>query len=78
MPNGKPGDHPYTDIVVHGAAKFGEPLDGLVREMSRTGGYPEEVANQLFEAEEAVRQLRRVEHAVRKVLDERRRADGTR
>jgi hypothetical protein len=78
MPNGKPGDHPYTDIVAHGAARFGEPLDGLVRELSRTGGCPEELANQLFEAEEAVRQLRRVEQAIKKVLDERRRAGGTR
>jgi hypothetical protein len=78
MPNGRGGDHPYSDIVSHGMKKFGEPLDGLVRELARTGGCPEELANQLFEAEEALRQLLRVEHAIRKVLDERRRAGGTR
>ena len=78
MPNGKPGDHPYTDIVTHGANRFGEPLDSLVRELARTGGCPAELADQLFEAEDAVRQIKRVEQAVQKVLDERKRAGGTR
>lgn len=33
MPNGKPGDHPYTDIVIHGANVYGDDIDDLVREM---------------------------------------------
>lgn len=36
MPNGKPGDHPFTDIVVHRATVFGEPVDGLIREIARS------------------------------------------
>jgi hypothetical protein len=34
MPNGRPGDHPYTDIVVHGGNIFGQEIDDLVRSMS--------------------------------------------
>lgn len=33
MPNGKPGDHPYTDIVVHGLRVYSESVDRLVREV---------------------------------------------
>ena len=33
MPNGKPGDHPLTDLVVHGRALFGAPYDDLIREI---------------------------------------------
>lgn len=35
MPNGKPGDHPITDIVVHRSRVFGEPFDDLIREIDR-------------------------------------------
>ncbi len=35
MPNGKPGDHPYTDIVTHGLEVFTEEVDALVRELAR-------------------------------------------
>lgn len=38
MPNGKPGDHPLTDILVHGFTVFGSELDGLVREIDDLGG----------------------------------------
>lgn len=34
MPNGKPGDHPYTDIVVHRLAVYSPPADALVREIA--------------------------------------------
>ncbi len=33
MPNGKPGDHPLTDITVHRMATFSEEADDLVREL---------------------------------------------
>ncbi|MEX0904700.1 MAG: hypothetical protein WD604_16490 [Balneolaceae bacterium] len=35
MPNGKPGDHPLTDILNHGQSEYGEPVDGMVKEMSK-------------------------------------------
>jgi hypothetical protein len=31
MPNGRPGDHPLTDIVVHKIATFGAEIDDKVR-----------------------------------------------
>jgi hypothetical protein len=41
MPNGKPGDHPLTDIVVHGMEVFGASCDDLIREIVRIGGQAE-------------------------------------
>jgi hypothetical protein len=35
MPNGKPGDHPYTDIVVHGRRVYSETADRLIRRIAR-------------------------------------------
>jgi hypothetical protein len=34
MPNGKPGDHPYTDIVVHGRDVYSPLAAKLVREIA--------------------------------------------
>jgi len=31
MPAGKPGDHPRTDIVIHGLQIFGPGVDELIR-----------------------------------------------
>jgi hypothetical protein len=33
MPNGKPGDHPLTDIVVYQIPTFTPEIDALVREI---------------------------------------------
>jgi S-adenosylmethionine hydrolase len=33
--NGKPGDHPYTDIVVHGRDVYSPRAANLVREIAR-------------------------------------------
>jgi hypothetical protein len=41
MPNGKHGDHPYTDILLHGSSEFGEPVDGLVKVLSKLPGFPQ-------------------------------------
>lgn len=38
MPNGKPGDHPLTDILVHGRRVYSEAADALVREIASLGG----------------------------------------
>ena len=48
MPNGKPGDHPYTDIVVHKQTIFGSGIDELVREISNMPGF-QEFRNQVGE-----------------------------
>lgn len=32
MPNGKPGDHPFTDIILHNwSSEFGEEISNFVR-----------------------------------------------
>jgi len=33
MPNGKPGDHPLTDIVKHRLPMFGDEIDEKVRHL---------------------------------------------
>ena len=35
MPNGKPGDHPYTDIVGHGRDVYSARAANLVREIAK-------------------------------------------
>lgn len=40
MPNGRPGDHPFTDIVVHGSSsQYGEEVSSLVRAMAGAPGF---------------------------------------
>ena len=39
MANGKPGDHPLTDILHYGSSEYGEPVDGLVKELARHPGF---------------------------------------
>lgn len=34
MPNGKPGDHPLTDIFVHKAEVYGREADDLIRKIA--------------------------------------------
>jgi hypothetical protein len=46
VPNGKAGDHPLTDIVVHGMTVFGEPVDGLIRHAHAKGGLRGPIANE--------------------------------
>ena len=36
MPHGRRGDHPFTDIVVHGMAVYSSEADGLVRGREET------------------------------------------
>jgi hypothetical protein len=35
MPNGKPGDHPVTDLIVHGAHPFPGDIEAMMRELHR-------------------------------------------
>lgn len=39
MPNGRPGDNPYDEIIHHGGSEYGEPVDGLVRQLSQLPGF---------------------------------------
>jgi hypothetical protein len=41
MPNGKIGDHPLTDIVVHDQRVYSRAADALVREIVELGGRAE-------------------------------------
>jgi hypothetical protein len=47
MPNGKPGDHPITDILVHHRRVYSERADALVREIAALGG-EREIADMLY------------------------------
>jgi len=51
MPNGKSGDHPYTDIVVHGRRVYSPTADALVREIALLADERtrRELADTLFE-----------------------------
>ena len=33
MPNGKPGDHPLTDIFVHNLEVYGKEVDDLIKKI---------------------------------------------
>lgn len=65
MSNGKAGDNAYTDVVHHGIRVFGEPLDGLIGELERTGGCPSELFDKMTNAQTL---LWRIEHEVRELL----------
>ena len=41
MPNGKPLDHPVTDVVIHGMPVFSPRVDELIREIDTLGGRAE-------------------------------------
>lgn len=39
MPNGKPGDHPFTDILHLGHSEYGEPVDSFVKKLAAMPGF---------------------------------------
>jgi hypothetical protein len=39
MPNGKPGDHPITDLMIHHLSVYGEPLDTDLRQLGELMSY---------------------------------------
>ena len=39
MPNGKPGDHPITDLMIHHFSVYGEPLDTELRQLGELMSY---------------------------------------
>jgi hypothetical protein len=38
MPNGKYGDHPITDILIHGRSVYSKRADDLIRKIVALGG----------------------------------------
>lgn len=38
MPNGKPHDHPITDIIIHNYPTFSLKADGLIKQIHALGG----------------------------------------
>jgi len=71
MPNGKPGDHPLTDIVVHNHEVFGSPVDDLVRELDAGGLWASPTASEwLYERYWDFRKTQQqgVESEVRRML----------
>lgn len=47
MPNGKIGDHPLDDIILHGRSVYSERADSLVRKVVELGGC-DEIADMLL------------------------------
>jgi hypothetical protein len=41
MPNGKYGDHPITDILIHGRRVYSKRADDLIRKIVELGGRSE-------------------------------------
>ena len=39
MPNGKPGDHPITDLMIYHLSVYGEPLDTELRQLGDLMSY---------------------------------------
>lgn len=74
MPNGRPGDHPYTDVFVHGKTIFGSLIDDLIRRIGETGGCTPELSRLLMEHEPRIGKvpdLAPLEAALRAVLAQR-------
>jgi hypothetical protein len=47
MPNGKIGDHPLTDILIHNRRVYSERADTLIRDIVALGG-KDEISDLLF------------------------------
>lgn len=39
MANGKPGDHPFTDMLIHGAHPFPADMEAMLRALHGTNPY---------------------------------------
>lgn len=77
MPNGKPGDRPDTDVLIHDIDVYTEEVNELIREVASLGG--DEAISDLEmytrygwnPSDEKLRELReRLEQKREKLLDE--------
>jgi hypothetical protein len=71
MPNGRPGDHPYTDIVTHGSEVFWPEIDSLVREIARLGAREDRdhVANLLWKVDQTGTAWRNLQNELIEICD---------
>ena len=70
MPNGKPGDHPITDIVNHKVPTYTPEIDELVRKLVKLG-YADTVERILFAhsglpSKEEIDEIKKALESVRK------------
>ena len=49
MPNGRPGDHPISDILAHNQEVYGPEIDNMVRELYRITGNSERI-DEIFDS----------------------------
>ena len=52
MANGRPGDHPLTDILSYGSSNYPEDINEIVKQLAQMRGFPgvrDRVANILWE-----------------------------
>lgn len=49
MPNGRPGDHPLTDILVHGIPTYTPAIDALIREIHALAPHDEALSELLWD-----------------------------
>lgn len=77
MPNGKPGDHPLTDVLVHRATVYSPLIDDLIRQAAALGSAAdlERLASMLLGEFDNHRRpdLDELERRLRILIDERRR-----
>jgi len=60
VPNGKPGDHPITDILLHNIRVFSRKADRLIREICNLGGRDELEAETDLLRPPQIRELERI------------------
>lgn len=77
MPNGKPGDRPDTDVLVHDIDVYTDEVNELIREVAELGGYEAILDLEMFieygwePSDEELKDLReRLEQKREELLDE--------
>jgi hypothetical protein len=81
MPNGKPADHPLTDILHWGLPGFDLGVDELIREIDALGGRHDldSIAEELLAVQDKLWQLKStLEQLKKRLIDERRTTDPDR
>ena len=78
MPNGRPADHPLSDILHWGLPGFDLGIDELIREIDALGGRHDldSIAESLLDVQNRLWQLRAtLEQLKKRLIDERRAID---
>jgi hypothetical protein len=69
VPNGKPGDHPLSDILLHGAEIYTGEIRTLIKEIDHLGGRNLLEEADWFEEFSPSRSSKDVNDALKKKLD---------